>query len=265
MDLEGETERTGGRENPPRLFQVEGPLLTENVDEGKGAAGSVRLPPGADGRQHRLPDKVDGGQALHIAAALQAHLEFGSPITGPDGVGVGVDEAREDHPTRGIQFLVGPIPSWEGGRWADGQDAAVVDRHGSVGHNAQLSEGAAALRPAGERCQLRCRMDQEVDAHLRMSGACAEYIPRSSPGDQPESERSRRRVSRTIRPAAFRTATASVLAWMPNGKSARPSPAPRTRPSERAVMVADMSVARASGTSSVIRGMLLTRGNSKLM
>src|SRR3990172_7201613 len=111
-------------------------------------------------------------------------------------------------PPGGVQLLGGSIPAAELGRWADGQDAAVVDRHGAVGHDAQPSEVAAALRPAGERCQLRCRMDQEVDAHLRMSGACAEHIPRSSPGDHAESGRSRRKVRRTM---------ASVLAWMPSG------------------------------------------------
>ena len=71
---------------------------------GAGLVGADRPRGGRRVALHGGEDPPARSQDLQVALALQAHLELGGAVAGPDQVGVRVDKAGHHHPPVRVQL-----------------------------------------------------------------------------------------------------------------------------------------------------------------
>ena len=120
----------------------------ERVEPGAGQRFELRF--GASAHvPHRLEDAPPlGGDGL-IVFAQRAPLVVVQPRRPEDGVGVAVDEAREQHALDVEALRVGRCALREVAIWADRRDALTLDEDGRVFEHLELGKLLTPARPGG--------------------------------------------------------------------------------------------------------------------
>ena len=107
-----------------------------------------------------VEDSAACRQDVEIFCPLQAHLEFAGAISGPNQVGMRVDESGQDYAAAGVEggFVAVSSAQLIGG--ADCDDLFVAHDDRAVLDDPEFSKVAAALGAACEGKELGCRVDE---------------------------------------------------------------------------------------------------------
>ncbi len=117
---------------------------------------------------HGRKDSATLARDFFIGRAGNALLVFGGAAGGGNEVGMGVDQARQDHAPAQIQFFRAACIGKA--RYPDScpyrEDVAVAHEHGAVAHEAGISHGRTAPRDAAAKCKkFFATRDQKVSSH----------------------------------------------------------------------------------------------------
>ena len=136
-------------------------MLKEGFGAGEGLLAQAFWRGAASGFDRRK-DAPTGSQNFEIRFALQAQLELGGAISGPDQVGMRINQSRQRYLTSGVKSRFVRVSRTQIGTRAHISDGFTLDEHGPIPNDTQAAQFCAALGSACQGQKLGNRMDQHT-------------------------------------------------------------------------------------------------------